>query len=193
MRGESGGVEQHDRRREFQSAPRVRGESRVDGGILDGQCVSIRAPRAGRIADVLQRMADALAFQSAPRVRGESDRGNPDEDMSAVSIRAPRAGRIDYYRGLIGVAIWVSIRAPRAGRILRLWIYRLDWRRFNPRPACGANPVVVAFDCLASGFNPRPACGANREWHRLPNRGAWFQSAPRVRGESSRSTSLASG
>ncbi len=146
----------------FQSAPRVRGETRIEAR---GQCgctrfnprpacgakpelvdwyiqdaeVSIRAPRAGRNRASAARRQSHCEFQSAPRVRGET----------RIATTTTASGN-----------------------------------RFNPRPACGAKRHAAKRERSSpNSFNPRPACGAKQRksvacWAFSP-----FQSAPRVRGE----------
>ncbi len=55
----------------FQSAPRERGESTINGWRWQVSLVSIRAPRAGRKQVQVEKGLAVVAFQSAPRERGE--------------------------------------------------------------------------------------------------------------------------
>ncbi len=147
-----------------------------------------------------------MLFQSTPRVRGESSDSASFVRYRGVSIHAPRAGRKqlalswDEFQG-------VSIHAPRAGRKPRNVITNPGRRSFNPRPACGAkaqpdnlpdSTTTVSIHAPRAGrkaeledidnnarrFNPRPACGAKDGKNFHGPRPGWFQSTPRVRGES---------
>ncbi len=112
--------------RQFQSAPRERGES---GHIRWSNCqgnVSIRAPRAGRKVSVLFPMVSLIWFQSAPRERGESPDGfTVLEDAVSFNPRPASGAKASMPDG-----------------------HRPHRRSFNPRPASGAK-----VGCLATASN----------------------------------------
>ena len=144
----------------FQSAPRVRGETFQSMKRKHAGTVSIRAPRAGRNSFPRETVRSRLRFQSAPRVRGET----PAQILRCVDDK-------------------VSIRAPRAGRNMTMNDTTQAIYGFNPRPACGAKHENRILPADFTGFNPRPACGAKRSAKLRRVERSLFQSAPRVRGE----------
>ncbi len=127
--------------------------------------------------------------------------------MELVSIRAPRAGRI-----VLSVHVWkcfrVSIRAPRAGRILKRRCMVVPHQMFQSAPRVRGESMVALENQefgLVSIRAPRAGriiiCNLYPTKHRVsiraPRAGRivlknhkarnqfQFQSAPRVRGESS--------
>ena len=148
--------------KQFQSAPRVRGESEFDHLRLELQLVSIRAPRTGR---KLRRCAKLFGasdlFQSAPRVRGESRSGREQQRcrwfQSAPRVRGESEDGHHYCK-------WCVC--------------------FNPRPAYGAKEPYRRKFRMFVKFQSAPRVRGERygseAWMRPERR---FQSAPRVRGE----------
>jgi len=147
-----------------------------------------------------------LLFQSAPRVRGERIARKNGKSTFAFQS-APRVRGERQTITLLGGPTGVSIRAPRAGRKVARSECCRSSIRFNPRPACGAKVSTRRPLRPTRCFNPRPACGAKGTNAigfgtnspvsiRAPRAGRkkkltaerasilTFQSAPRVRGES---------
>ena len=174
VRGESRDLQTLNGVKQFQSAPRVRGESPVYSVGQFSYRVSIRAPRAGRkIAGILRKAVAAIR----------------------VSIRAPRAGRKPAPTELFTDCTFAFQSAPRV-RGERPCMFALLRKHCNScvsirAPRAGRK--VIAFGSfqpsqLTADVSIRaPRAGRKRMVeldgrHRL----RMFQSAPRVRGESSR-------
>ncbi len=169
----------------FQSAPRVRGETHSGSSADTGHGSFNPRPACGAKRTANKTQPGAREFQSAPRVRGETHADGDEVTSDVVSIRAPRAGRNGWsLRWLLRDRTFQS--APRVrGETGRHYATTRLCMSFNPRPACGAKRRTGEDWSLVLCFNPRPACGAKLLICLAFSTLLPFQSAPRVRGETS--------
>ncbi len=147
----------------FQSAPRERGESHASVRCLPRSPVSIRAPRAGRKAPLIQWESKFLVSIRAPRA-GRKGTVYRKPRVKPVSIRAPRAGRKLSSSCPRRLSDGFQSAPRERGESRRSPIASRTSGRFNPRPASGAKGRATLTACKVSlSFNPRPASGAKAQ------------------------------